>query len=120
MTSLSKNKFPFGLNSYSLTKSKDIGTKSKSNNIKSLSQAEMIMPNNPYSTNMIKTGGISSSSSNNKFTNLSIGLNQIDNKETSSIKNSEGNSSNLNSFRTPGIIGKKYKTSKNSRKNNLT
>jgi len=118
MTSLSKNKFPYSLNSYSLTKSKDIGVKSKSNSIKSLSQAEMMMSNNPYSSNIIKSGGISSNTSNNKFMNLSIGLNQIDIKDTSSIKNSESNPSNLNSFRTPGTIGKKFKTSKNSRKNN--
>jgi len=117
MTSLSKNKYNYGLNSYSLTKNKEINQKSKISNIKSNQQTD-IKSNNNYLTNNPKNLAIPTNGSNNKLVNMSVGLNQLETKEKSSYKNTESTPTNFNSFRNPGIIGVKYKTSKNSRKNN--
>ena len=118
MTSLSKNKYNYGLNSYSLTKNKDINPKSKASNIKSNQQTE-IKSNNNYLSNNPKNLALPTNASNNKLVNISVGLNQLEIKEKSSKKNTELTPTNFNSFRTPGLIGVKYKTSKNSRKYNI-
>ncbi len=118
MTSKSKGKYyQLNLNSNQNQKLKDVNTKIKTNIIESLLQRSNLNPkNNQIGGNININLNLNKNSNNTHSHNISNG--NLANLNHTSNVNIPINPTNSSSFRQAGLIAKKYKTSKNSRKSN--
>jgi hypothetical protein len=114
MTSKSKGKYyQLNLNSNPNTKLKEANTKIKSNMIESLLQSSSLnQKNNKLGANVNINLNLNKNSNN--INNNSNAINLANLNHTSNLNNPIN--PNSSSFRQGGLIAKKYKTSKNSRK----